>query len=97
MSSGLESELVIYNRLFAGIAPRLMTPGLVEVGRMWQPDMFIREGGEYGALIAAEHLGLPHATVSFAAALKTMSVFERNASERLDRIRAHWGLPPDPD
>jgi UDP:flavonoid glycosyltransferase YjiC (YdhE family) len=59
--------------------------------------MFIREGGEYGGLIAAEHLGLPHATVSFAAALKTMSVFEQNASGRLDPIRAQWNLPPDPD
>jgi hypothetical protein len=32
--------------------------------------MLIREAGEYAALVAAEHLGLPHATVSFAAALR---------------------------
>lgn len=97
MTPGLEMELFIYSRLFRGIMPRLMTPGLVEVGRSWQPDMIIREAAEYGAVIAAEHLGLPHATVSFAAALHTLSVFEQGAAGRLDPIRERWGLPPDPD
>jgi MGT family glycosyltransferase len=35
--------------------------------------------------------------VSFAAALKTLSVFEQGAAEQLDSIRQHWGLEPDPD
>lgn len=97
MTPGFETELFIYSRLFCGIMPRLMTPGLVEVGRSWKPDMFVREAAEYGSVIAAEHLGLPHATVSFAAALRTLSVFEKGAAERLDPIRQSWDLPPDPD
>lgn len=92
-----ESELLIYNHLFCGIAARLMAPGLVEVARTWRADVIVREGGEYGALIAAEHLALPHATVAFTTALKGMSVFERGAAERLDSIRAAWGLAPDPE
>ena len=72
-----KAALWVYTRLFIGITPRLKTPSLVEVTRRWHADMLIREGGEYAAVIAAEHLGLPHATVSFAAALKTMNVFER--------------------
>jgi UDP:flavonoid glycosyltransferase YjiC (YdhE family) len=96
MPLSLETELFIYSRLWCGIAPRLRTPQLVEVAREWQPDMLIREAGEYGAVIAAEHLGLPHAVVSVTASLKAMAIFEREAASQLDPIRAHWGLPPDP-
>jgi MGT family glycosyltransferase len=94
---GIETELVIYTKLFCGINARLMTPGLVEVGQTWQPHLIIREAGEYGALIAAETLGLPHVVVSFAAALKSILKFEERAAEGLDPIRQFWGLPPDPD
>ena len=97
MPVGLETEMFVYPRLFCGISPRLRTPQLAAIAREWQPDMFIREAGEYGAVIAAEHLGLPHATVSFAAALQSMAVFERDAAASLDPIRRSWGLPPDPD
>ncbi len=92
----LASELFSYPRLFCGIAGRLMVPGLVAVGRSWQPDMLIREAGEYSAVIAAEHLGVPHATVAFTAALQGMAQFEREAAAQLDPLRRQWGLAPDP-
>jgi len=95
--TGLESELFSYPRIFCGIAPRLRTPELVAIARTWQPDMLIREAGEYGAVIAAEHLGVPHAVIAFAAALKSMTIFEREATTQLDPIRQRWGLAPDPD
>ena len=93
---GLDGERVIYTRLFCGIGPRLRTPELVAVARAWQPDMLIREAAEYGAVIAAEHLGLPHAAVSFAASLPGLVRFEQDAAAQLDPIRRQWGLPPDP-
>ncbi len=96
MPSGLDAELFNYTRIFCGIAPRLRTPELVAVARAWQPDMVIRDAGEYGAVIAAEHLGLPHAVVAFAAALQTMTIFEREAAAQLDPIRHCWSLAPDP-
>jgi UDP:flavonoid glycosyltransferase YjiC (YdhE family) len=96
MPLSLESELFSYPRLFAGVGTRLRTPSLVEVARAWQPDMLIRDAAQYSAVIAAEHLGLPHVTVSFAAALKSMAYFEREAAAYLDPIRRSWGLPPDP-
>jgi UDP:flavonoid glycosyltransferase YjiC (YdhE family) len=96
MPLSLESELYAYPRLFAGIGTRMMVEGLVEVAREWKPDMFIREAGAYGAVIAAEHLGLPHATVAVAASLKGMAIFEREVAEQLDPIRWAWGLEPDP-
>ena len=96
MPGGLDAEMLIYSWLFCGIAPRLKTPDLVEIGRSWQPDLFIREAAEYGAVIAAEHLGLPHAAVSFVAALQGLAIFEQGAAARLDPIRQQWGLAPDP-
>jgi MGT family glycosyltransferase len=97
MPTSLESELFAYPRLFCGIASRVRTPHLVAIARTWQPDMLIREAGEYSAVIAAEHLGLTHATVSFAAALKSLAIFEREAAAYLDPVRRDWGLAPDPD
>lgn len=96
MPLGLETELFIYSRLFCGIGPRLRTPELVQIGQRWQPHILIREAGEYGAVIAAEHLGVPHAAVSFAASLKGLSIFEREAAKHLDPIRRRWGLESDP-
>jgi MGT family glycosyltransferase len=97
MPLNLASEVFAYPRLFCGIGARLRTPQLVAHGQHWQPDLFIREAGEYGAVIAAEYLGVPHVTVAFAAALKSMAVFEREAAAHLDPVRRSWGLPPDPD
>jgi hypothetical protein len=57
--------------------------------------MLIRDASQYSAVIAAEHLGLPHAVVAFAAALHTMTIFEREAAAQLDPIRQRWGLPSD--
>jgi UDP:flavonoid glycosyltransferase YjiC (YdhE family) len=97
MPSGLEAELFTYTHMFCGIATRLSTPELVAIAQSWRPDMLIRDAGEYGAVIAAEHLGLPHAVVAFAAALQTMAIFEREAAAQLDPIRQRWSLPPDPN
>ena len=97
MPLNLESELFAYPRLFCGISARLKTPDMLEIARKWQPDMFIREGGSYSAAVAAEYLGLPHATIAFAASLKGHAVFEREVPAQLNPTRQRWGLPPDPD
>ncbi len=97
MPVALETELFAYPRLFCGIGARQNTPHLVEIAKRWQPDMFIREAGAYAAVIAADYLGLPHAVVAFAAALRGMAVFEQNAAAQLDRVRHSWGLAPVPD
>jgi len=96
MPVGLDTELFVYPRLFCGISSRVRTPDLVALARTWQPDLLIREGGEYGAVIAAEHLGVPHATVAFTTALQGMAIFERDAAAYLDPVRQAWGLAPDP-
>ncbi len=91
----LEAELYSYPRTFGGISARLRTGDLIAIVRAWGPDVVVREAGEYAALVAAEHLRLPHATVAFAAALRGMACFEQELAAQLDPVRARWDLPPD--
>ena len=97
MPLNLATEVFAYPRIFCGVAARRRTPDLVAIAQRWQPDLVIREAGEYAAVIAAEHLGLPHATVACAAALPVMARFEQEAAAYLDPTRRQWGLAPDPD
>lgn len=61
----------------------------------WQPDLLVCDEMDFGGMIAAERLGLPHATVLVIAA----GSFVRPAlvAEPLNELRAEHGLPPDPD
>src|SRR5215210_2577281 len=79
MPPGPDSERAIFGKVFAGVNPRLMVPDLVEIGRTWKPDMLIRESAEFGAIIAAEYLGLPYADVCPGAYLKGISLFEHGS------------------
>jgi UDP:flavonoid glycosyltransferase YjiC (YdhE family) len=65
---------------------------LCEAGR---PGLLVRDEVDFGSVIAAERLGLPHATVLVIAA----GSFVRPAvvGGPLHELRAEHGLPPDPD
>ena len=60
----------------------------------WRPDVLVCEELDFGAMVAAERLGLPHATVLVVAE----GSFVRPAivAPALDAVRAEHGLPPDP-
>ena len=81
-----------------------MIPDLLAIARQWKPDLIVREGMEYGGCVAAECLGIPHASV----AINTYGALDwpdvhHIAGNRLlvgaalSRHRAKHGLPPDPD
>ena len=59
----------------------------------WRPDLVVRDEIDFGAAVAAERLGLPHATVLVIAA----GSFVRTelVAEPLNELRAEHGLPPD--
>ena len=91
-------------KMFADVTTRHMVPDLLAISRDWRPDLVVREGMEYGGCIAAECLGIPHASIggNGYAALDSPDVhyFPGNrmaVAEPLARHREEFGLPPDPD
>ena len=61
----------------------------------WKPDVIVCDEIDFGSAIAAERLGLPHATVLVIAA----GSFVRPGivAEPLNALRSKHGLPSDPD
>jgi MGT family glycosyltransferase len=90
--------------VFADITTARMVPDLLDVARDWQPDLIIREHFEFSGCIAAEVLGIPHASIAGNAysAIDSPQVkyFPGNrlmVAEAMARHRERFGLPPDPD
>ncbi|MFN8484623.1 MAG: glycosyltransferase [Anaerolineae bacterium] len=61
----------------------------------WRPDLLVCEEVDFGAMVAAERLGLPHATVLVIAA--GGFVRPEFVAPPLNDVRAAHGLAPDPD
>jgi UDP:flavonoid glycosyltransferase YjiC (YdhE family) len=55
-------------QIFAGILPRRLVPDLLALSETWRPDVFVHDSREFGSMIAAELLGVPHAKVEVHAA-----------------------------
>ena len=80
---------------FADRLAREQTDAVRAVSVEWRPDVLVCDETDLGAMIAAESLGLPYATVVVAAA-RSFSTPDLVA-EPLDAIRAERGLSPDPE
>ena len=87
-------EQVRFNaeHIFGGVRPRRLVPDLLALADVWRPDVFVRDSREFGALITAELLDVPHAKVEVHAAgeqpYKTPVL-----SDALQRLRLTLGLP----
>ncbi len=81
--------------LFIGAAARRMLPELIGVARQWSADLIVRESLEFAGCVAAEALGLPHASV--AAAADSALDRRRELAGPLTGLRQQAGLPADPD
>ena len=80
---------------FARRAAGIRAPGIVALCAEWQPDLIVCDEIDFGAMVAAERLGLPHVTVLVIAA--GSFVRKEVVAEALNELRARHGLPPDPD
>ena len=69
--------------------------GSLPLSTAWRPDLLVCEELDFGAMVVAERLALPSATVLVSAA----GSFVRAAfvAGPLNQVRAEHGLPPDPD
>jgi UDP:flavonoid glycosyltransferase YjiC (YdhE family) len=79
---------------FAQRAALLRVPLVVALCQKWRPDVVVCDETDFGAMVAAEQLGLPHVTVLVIAA----GGFVRAdvVGSALAELRARHGLPPDP-
>jgi UDP:flavonoid glycosyltransferase YjiC (YdhE family) len=66
-------------------------PDLVKIAESWKPDLVLREGTEFGACLAAEHLGIPHAAVGVTGPPDP----DQLGPAILCEARQSFGLPPD--
>ncbi len=72
-----------------------MLPELISVARQWSADLIVRESLEFAGCVAAEALGLPHASV--AAAADSALDRRRELAGPLTGLRQQASLPADPD
>jgi MGT family glycosyltransferase len=80
---------------FARRAARYRAPRIIALCREWQPSVLVCDETDFGAIVAAERLGLPFATVLVIAA--GSFVRPEVVGEALNELRAEHGLPPDPE
>jgi UDP:flavonoid glycosyltransferase YjiC (YdhE family) len=80
---------------FARITAAQRAASLIDLCAENRPDVVVADEVDYGALVAAEKLDVPHATVIVLAA----GGFARTATlaEPLNDVRERIGLEPDPD
>jgi UDP:flavonoid glycosyltransferase YjiC (YdhE family) len=79
---------------FGGRIARERATDVLSLCTDWQPDLLVCEEFDFGAMVIAERLGLPHATVLVSAT----GAFVRPelVAGPLDEVRAEHGLPSDP-
>lgn len=75
---------------FAGIRADRTLPDLLAIILDWNPHVVVREHTEFAGCVAAERVGIPHATYQLAA---PALFFFRAVEEPLNRLLASVGLP----
>ena len=87
------AEEDVVRRAYAGRIAGERAAALRALAGTWRPDVVVRDEMDFGAAVAAEALGLPHAAVTVIAA----GGFVRPdvVGDALDALRSEHGLPPD--
>ena len=80
---------------FAWFHGRRRAGVVLELCAEWRPDVIVCDEVDFGAMIAAERAGIPHATVLVVAAGSLIQPAVVGAP--LDLVRAEHDLPPDAD
>ena len=91
----MEREARAIRVTFAGRIARERADAILALCEAWLPDLIVLDEIDFGAVVAAERLGLPHATVHCIAS----GSFVPNSlvAEPLNDLRASHELPPDPE
>lgn len=91
-----EVPVANHQRRWGGIHARAVARDLLALAERWRPDLYLRDSAEYGACVAAESLGLPHASVR-TTALSASWDRRHLLAAALNELRGAHGLAPDGD
>jgi UDP:flavonoid glycosyltransferase YjiC (YdhE family) len=89
----MENENRVLRDFYAGVEARRRATKILDLIAEWHPDLVVCDEVDFGSMIAAERLDLPHATVLITAA--GSFVRPEIVAESLDALRAEHGLSPD--
>jgi UDP:flavonoid glycosyltransferase YjiC (YdhE family) len=84
----------MFGKVFGEIAAPAMFTDLLPLVESWQPELFVNDGAELAAPIAAGRLGVPHVTHAFGALLP--EALTREAGEAAAGVWRAYGLEPRP-
>ena len=89
----MEREYAVLRDAYADRFARVAARRLLQLNEEWQPEVVVCDEVDFGSMIAAERLGLPHVSVLVTAA----GSFVRPdvVAEPLDALRAEHGLQAD--
>jgi UDP:flavonoid glycosyltransferase YjiC (YdhE family) len=91
----MEHEYEVLRDHYAGREARNRAASILELSSRWLPDLIVCDEVDFGSMVAAEQLGVPHVTVLVTASGSFVRPDVVTGS--LDVLRAEHGLPPDPD
>ena len=80
---------------YAGRIARQRASAILELARLWKPDLIVCDEMDFGGPVAAECLSIPHATILVIAS--GMLARRDLVTAPLNRLRIEHGLPPDPE
>jgi UDP:flavonoid glycosyltransferase YjiC (YdhE family) len=91
-----EYEQVPYGRDYGNFSLRRKVEDVLAMAADWQPDVVLRDPTDVAAVLAAEILSIPHATLGFSIYIpgKSWTIL---LGDRFDELRAEYGLDPDPE
>jgi UDP:flavonoid glycosyltransferase YjiC (YdhE family) len=81
-------------RVFGGAVARRLIEELPRVLSQWPADIIVHEDTAFGAAVAAEQVGIPHARFMVLATGPCHPVYDRNEGT-IAKLRAFAGLGPD--
>jgi UDP:flavonoid glycosyltransferase YjiC (YdhE family) len=90
-----EREARVVREVFAGSIARERAGAILAVCQDWRPDILVCDEMDFGGVVVAERLGIPHVTVL---CLGSRSLVPTALiTEPLNELRAEHRLPLDPD
>jgi UDP:flavonoid glycosyltransferase YjiC (YdhE family) len=92
-----QQDEYVVREVFAGCHARAALPGTLELIETWGAELVVRESAEFSGAIAADRLGVPHATIGVSLAASTDRLYIGAAAPVIDELGIGLGLEPDPD